>query len=33
MGLKIMRYRADMIDAAFNIEENAPHGTIVTVSG
>jgi PAS domain S-box-containing protein len=33
MGLKIMRYRADMIDATFSIGVNKPHGTIVTVAG
>jgi two-component system, LuxR family, sensor kinase FixL len=33
MGLKIMRYRADMIDAAFSVEDNEPQGTIVTVTG
>jgi PAS domain S-box-containing protein len=33
MGLKIMKYRADMIGARFNIEANDPHGTVVTVAG
>jgi PAS domain S-box-containing protein len=33
MGLKIMKYRADMIGARFNIEANHPHGTVVTVAG
>jgi len=33
MGLKIMKYRADMIGARFDIEANDPHGTVVTVAG
>ncbi|MGO9931631.1 MAG: PAS domain-containing protein [Steroidobacteraceae bacterium] len=33
MGLKIMKYRADMIGALLNIEANDPHGTVVTVAG
>jgi signal transduction histidine kinase len=33
MGLKIMKYRADMIGARFEIEANEPHGTVVTVAG
>jgi signal transduction histidine kinase len=33
MGLKIMRYRADMIGAEFRIEPNMPQGTIVRVTG
>jgi PAS domain S-box-containing protein len=33
MGLKIMKYRSDMIGAQFNIEANNPHGTVVTVAG
>jgi signal transduction histidine kinase len=33
MGLKIMKYRADMIGARFEIEANDPHGTVVTVAG
>jgi PAS domain S-box-containing protein len=33
MGLKIMKYRADMIGAKFEIEANLPHGTIVQVTG
>jgi PAS domain S-box-containing protein len=33
MGLKIMKYRADMIGAKFEITANQPHGTIVTVTG
>jgi PAS domain S-box-containing protein len=31
MGLKIMRYRAGMIGASFEIEANEPHGTVITV--
>jgi signal transduction histidine kinase len=31
MGLKIMRYRAGIIGASFDIEANAPHGTVITV--
>jgi signal transduction histidine kinase len=33
MGLKIMKYRADMIGAKFEITANLPHGTMVTVTG
>jgi PAS domain S-box-containing protein len=33
MGLKIMKYRADMIGAKFEIYGNEPHGTIVQVIG
>jgi PAS domain S-box-containing protein len=32
MGLKIMRYRAGIIGAQFEIEANEPHGTTVRVS-
>jgi PAS domain S-box-containing protein len=33
MGLKIMKYRADMIGAKFDIASNPPHGATVTVTG
>jgi PAS domain S-box-containing protein len=33
MGLKIMKYRADMIGAKFDIASNTPHGATVTVTG
>ena len=33
MGLRIMRYRADMIGAKFEIDSNMPRGTIVRVTG
>jgi PAS domain S-box-containing protein len=33
MGLKIMKYRADMIGAKFDITSNPPHGATVTVTG
>jgi signal transduction histidine kinase len=33
MGLKIMKYRADMIGAKFEIEPNQPHGAVITVAG
>jgi PAS domain S-box-containing protein len=33
MGLKIMKYRADMIDARFEIKPNRPHGAVVTITG
>ncbi|HKN10540.1 MAG TPA: ATP-binding protein, partial [Pseudomonadota bacterium] len=33
MGLKIMRYRAGMIGARFEIGSNAPRGTVVRVIG
>jgi PAS domain S-box-containing protein len=33
MGLKIMKYRADMIGARFEITANQPHGAVVTVTG
>ena len=33
MGLKIMRYRADMIGAKFDLYPNEPRGTIVQVIG
>jgi hypothetical protein len=33
MGLKIMKYRADMIGAKFDIALNEPHGAVVTVAG
>jgi PAS domain S-box-containing protein len=32
MGLKIMKYRADMIGAKFVIAANEPHGTVITVT-
>jgi signal transduction histidine kinase len=33
MGLKIMRYRASMIGARFEMVANRPRGTVVRVSG
>jgi PAS domain S-box-containing protein len=33
MGLKIMKYRADMIGARFDITANEPHGAVITVVG
>jgi PAS domain S-box-containing protein len=33
MGLKIMKYRADMIGAKFEITANQPHGAVITVTG
>ncbi len=33
MGLKIMKYRADMIGAKFDIAAYEPHGAVVTVAG
>jgi PAS domain S-box-containing protein len=33
MGLKIMKYRADMIGAKFEITANQPHGAVVSVTG
>ena len=33
MGLKIMKYRADMIGAKFEISPNEPRGTVVRVTG
>jgi signal transduction histidine kinase len=33
MGLKIMKYRADMIGAKFEITANQPHGAVVAVTG
>jgi PAS domain S-box-containing protein len=33
MGLKIMKYRADMIGAKFQITANQPRGAVVTVAG
>jgi signal transduction histidine kinase len=33
MGLKIMKYRADMIGARFDITANQPHGAIIAVAG
>jgi PAS domain S-box-containing protein len=33
MGLKIMKYRADMIGARFDITANQPHGVIIAVAG
>ena len=33
MGLKIMKYRADMIDAKFEITANEPRGTVIIVTG
>jgi PAS domain S-box-containing protein len=33
MGLKIMKYRADMIGAKFDIASNVPQGATVTVTG
>jgi two-component system sensor kinase FixL len=33
MGLKIMRYRAGMIGAKFEITPNEPHGTVVRITG
>ena len=32
-GLKIMRYRAGMIGAKFEIGPNVPQGTVVRVTG
>jgi signal transduction histidine kinase len=33
MGLKIMKYRADMIGAKFEITAGQPHGAVVTITG
>jgi signal transduction histidine kinase len=33
MGLKIMKYRADIIGAKFDIKANEPRGTVITVTG
>ena len=33
MGLKIMKYRAGMIGAKFEIAPNEPRGTVVRVTG
>jgi PAS domain S-box-containing protein len=33
MGLKIMKYRADMIGAKFEIAANQPHGAVIIVTG
>jgi signal transduction histidine kinase len=33
MGLKIMKYRADIIGAEFAITTNQPHGAVITVTG
>jgi nitrate/nitrite-specific signal transduction histidine kinase len=33
MGLKIMKYRADMIGARFEITANHPQGAIIAVAG
>ncbi len=33
MGLKIMKYRADMIGAKFEIAANQPRGTVISVTG
>jgi PAS domain S-box-containing protein len=33
MGLKIMKYRADMIGAKFAIAANQPHGAVITITG
>ncbi len=33
MGLKIMKYRADMICAKFDITASTPHGTVIAVTG
>jgi PAS domain S-box-containing protein len=33
MGLKIMKYRADMIGARFELLPNPPHGAVVSVTG
>jgi PAS domain S-box-containing protein len=33
MGLKIMKYRADMIGARFKLTPNVPHGAVVSVTG
>jgi two-component system, LuxR family, sensor kinase FixL len=33
MGLKIMKYRADMIGARFDITANQPHGAVIAVAG
>jgi len=33
MGLKIMKYRTDMIGAKFEIAANLPHGAVITVTG
>jgi signal transduction histidine kinase len=33
MGLKIMKYRADMIGAKFQISSNEPQGATVTIIG
>jgi signal transduction histidine kinase len=33
MGLKIMRYRASMIGARFELQDQSPRGTVVRVAG
>jgi nitrate/nitrite-specific signal transduction histidine kinase len=33
MGLKIMKYRAGMIGAKFEIAPNEPRGTVVRITG
>jgi signal transduction histidine kinase len=33
MGLKITKYRADVIGAMFEIETNEPHGAVIIVAG
>jgi len=32
MALKIMKYRAGMIGAKFEVEANTPHGAVITVT-
>jgi signal transduction histidine kinase len=32
MGLKIMKYRAGMIGAKFEVGANVPHGAVITVT-
>jgi signal transduction histidine kinase len=32
MGLKIMKYRAGMIGAKFEVAANKPHGAVITVT-
>jgi len=33
MGLKIMKYRANMIGAKFEIVPTHPHGTVIRITG
>jgi signal transduction histidine kinase len=33
MGLKIMRYRAGIIGATFEVQPHVPHGTLIVVAG